>query len=697
MVAAVAGVVAGLCALAVVADARPVRDAVGTAVVLEATADSDAAPGVAGPTEGLWRVELAVDRVDGVAVRARVTAWGDEPWSEVARGERLVVEARLSAADGEDALAWRPVLRERSAPQGLHAASELLRSGLRDATSSLPERLRPLARGMVIGDDAGMPREQRLQMARAGLTHLTAVSGAHFAIVLIAVTVVLRLVLRNRRVAAAVSGAVMGMLVVVVFPEPSVVRAATMASAMCTALWWGRPAQSLPALCCGVTGVAIVDPRLAVEPGFAMSVAAVAAIALWAPALAMRLAPHVTPVLAHPLAVCIAAQGAVMPLLAMIGGEVGPWSVAANLAVGWCAAPVTLIGLAALVMDPFSAETAVALATVSGWCAWPVDAAARAADRLPFADLTVPPGPWGAAASAVVVGVFAALTFAARVRLGLLTAAAVGALVLASVPWGLALFAPRAPGDWLVVACDVGQGDAMLLRSAESSAVMIDTGTADGRAVECLRRYGVTRVDLLIITHPHADHDGAAAQVAARMPVMEAWVSARQSEDGGDVIAALAARGVPLRAVSQGTTAAVGAVNVTVLAPGAQGAQSMGVNDASLVTHATVAGVSVLALGDLEHEGQRSLASSMGAVVVDVVKLPHHGSDRQDPQLASRVTARLAVVSVGAGNSYGHPSPDALDLWGERAGELLRTDLCGDIVVVAGPAVATSCPMNMAG
>src|SRR5690606_39528154 len=65
--------------------------------------------------------------------------------------------------------------------------------------------------------------------------------------------------------------------------------------------------------------------------------------------------------------------------------------------------------------------------------------------------------------------------------------------------WGLALFAPRAPGDWLVVACDVGQGDAMLLRSAESSAVMIDTGTADGRAVECLRRYGVTRVDLLKI------------------------------------------------------------------------------------------------------------------------------------------------------------------------------------------------------
>jgi len=293
--------------------------------------------------------------------------------------------------------------------------------------------------------------------------------------------------------------------------------------------------------------------------------------------------------------------------------------------------------------------------------------------------------------------VFVTLTFAARVRLGLLTMAVTGALLVAGVPLGSALFAPHARGDWLVVACDVGQGDAMLLRSAESSAVMIDTGTADGRGVECLRRYGVTRVDLLILTHPHADHDGAAAQVAALVPVTQAWVSARQSEDGADVIAALASRGVPVAEVSQGATAAVGAVSVTVIAPGAQGAQSMGVNDASLVTHATVAGVSVLALGDLEHEGQRSLASSMGAVVVDVVKLPHHGSDRQDPQLASTVTARLAVVSVGAGNPYGHPAPDALDLWAARAGQLLRTDLCGDIVVVAGPAVATSCPMNMAG
>jgi competence protein ComEC len=695
VLAMVAGFIGWLGGSLAVTGAQPVTDSVGSTAMVLATAVSDSAPGVAGPTQDLWRVELAVSAVDGIPCRARVVVWGDDDWAGIVRGERLTVTAQLDAAKGgASAIAWRPTISARDGPRGVDAAIAELRAGLRSATAGLPARLQPLTRGMVIGDDSGMSPEQRAQLAVAGLSHLTAVSGSHFAIVLVTVTAVLRLVVRSRRTVAVATSLAMGLLIALVFPEPSVVRAATMAAALCTALWWGRPAHALPALCAGVIAVSAVDPRLASEPGFAMSVAAVAAIALWAPALAARLQHSVPPLVAHPLAVCIAAQCAVLPVLALIGGGVGPWSVLANLAVGWCAAPVTLIGLAAVLVAPVCAPAATALATASGWCAWPVDAAARLASSLPGAELTVPPGPLGAAASAGGVAVLVMLTFATRVRLG---GTALGGMLLLGVLVTVAV--PRltmapVPGDWLVVACDVGQGDAMLLRTANHAAVVIDVGPPDGAGPECLKRYGVRRIDLLIITHPHADHEGALPKILADVPVAQAWVSPAEPDA---TIRELERSGVPVRVASDGDVAEFGDVQVMVLAPlgPPHGEDNTDLNDASVVTLATVQGVTVLGLGDLEHEGQLELARVLPPVVVDLVKVPHHGSDRQERALSELVSARVAVVNVGAENTYGHPAPDALAVWGERSGTVLRTDECGDVVITRGPALATACLRGM--
>jgi len=472
-----------------------------------------------------------------------------------------------------------------------------------------------------------------------------------------------------------------------------------MAAAICASRWWGRPAQALPALSGGVIAVSALDPRLACEPGFAMSVAAVLAIAVWAPALAVRVERVAPPVLAHPLSVCFAAQAAVLPLIALIDGGVSPWSVAANLAVGWFVAPVTLTGLGAVLVSPISSGIAHALATAAGWSAWPVDAAARAAANLPGAQLMVPPGAVGAAASGLALAIVVSLTFATRLRLGLPALATVAALGALAIPLIPRLLAPVAPSDWLVVACDVGQGDAMLLRSGRHSAVVIDVGPEDGSGPSCLRRYGVNRIDLLVITHPHADHEGALPQVLDHIPVSRAWISPAESEDPTAATRALVAAGVPVTVVHTGSQVTVSGVSVLVLAPqgNAVGEGSTGLNDASIATLSTVSGVTVLGLGDLEHEGQRDLARRLGGIVVDVVKVPHHGSDRQEPELAALVSARVAIVSVGAHNTYGHPSPDALALWGARAGVLLRTDQCGDVVVTPGPALASACPTGMAG
>jgi competence protein ComEC len=188
-------------------------------------------------------------------------------------------------------------------------------------------------------------------------------------------------------------------------------------------------------------------------------------------------------------------------------------------------------------------------------------------------------------------------------------------------------------------------------------------------------------------------------QVLAEVPVERAWISPAETEEPTESTRALLESGVPVTVAHAGERATVGAVSVLVIAPSgdAVGEGSTGLNDASVVTLSTVSGVTVLGLGDLEHEGQRELARGLAPVVVDVVKVPHHGSDRQEAALANLVSARVAVVSVGAHNTYGHPSPDALTLWGARVGVLTRTDLCGDVVITPGPSLATSCPSDMAG
>ena len=239
----------------------------------------------------------------------------------------------------------------------------------------------------------------------------------------------------------------------------------------------------------------------------------------------------------------------------------------------------------------------------------------------------------------------------------------------------------------------------MLLRSGERSAVVIDVGPPDGAGLACLKRYAVDRIDLLVITHPHADHEGALPQASEDIPIARAWISPAEGARPTGSTRALQRAGVPVTVVHAGDVLAIGDVALTVLAPVAEavGEGSTGLNDASVVTLATVDGVTVLGLGDLEHEGQRHLAARLAPLVVDVVKVPHHGSDRQEPMLAEVVNARVGVVSVGAHNTYGHPSPDALALWRARVGTLARTDLCGDVVIVDGPALATSCPTDVGG
>jgi competence protein ComEC len=258
--------------------------------------------------------------------------------------------------------------------------------------------------------------------------------------------------------------------------------------------------------------------------------------------------------------------------------------------------------------------------------------------------------------------------------------------------------------------CDVGQGDATVLRSGHDRAVLVDAGPDPGLVDACLRRLGVRHLDLVLLTHFHADHVGGLAGALSGRLAHKILVSplAEPAENVAAVLRLAATVSVPVETAlprQQGVCAADGwSVGWRVLTPSGpltppappETDQSDVINESSVAVAADVRGpsgdVRAVLLGDLETEGQRVLADRLAAGAdalggpVDVVKVAHHGSAKQHERLYRQIDARVGLIGVGAGNDYGHPSPSALALLRRAGVAILRTDTSGDLAIAGTPA-----------
>ncbi|MET3803875.1 competence protein ComEC [Nakamurella sp. UYEF19] len=651
---------------------------------------ADAAPNPDGSPPGQWLVsghaDLAsiADTEFEPAMDISLMATGDR-WAHLVPGERIRAAGLLTPDDYS--ILPGVTLKARSGPEMLarapwwHRAGATVRERLVRSASGLSPDAKGLLPGLVVGNTDGIPPDLAADAKVTGLTHLLAVSGSHFA--LLCGLAVLLLRGAGPRIAAAGGAVVVIGLIVLVGPGPSVLRAAVMGSIALLAMSVGRNRTALPALAAAAILLLLYDPTLARSVGFALSVQATAGLILLAPVWSKALQRRGWPAgFADLLAVPVAAHVATMPVIAALSGAVSLASIPANLLAAPVVPPALVIGMAAALLGPWWPGAARSLAGIDQplleWIAF-------VAHRL--ASWQSASLPWPASVPGVL-----ALAGLLMVGMLILRHRKVRALLLAVVVGAAMILVPAQvisvgwpPPDWVLTACEVGQGDGMVLSTGEpGTGVVVDAGPDPDLIDACLTRLGISTVPLIVLTHLHADHvDGLAGVLAGRSVGAIGVGPDRDAPPAWRKINQLAAaQGVPVVGLPKGTTWGSGALRFEVLGPeGAFRGTDSDENNDSVVLMAQIAGIRILMTGDIENEAQQQLLDDRVDLRADVMEQPHHGSAKVLPAFVAAVHPTVSAIGVGLGNDYGQPSPKALAQLTAIGTTILRTDLQGDAVV----------------
>jgi competence protein ComEC len=660
------------------------------------------------PDQRSWGTTVAVARLErdgpgaGERVLLRATAHGGvrARWPRSPTGAVVRVRGRVRALGPADdfervrgahaQIAVESVVPTGRRRGGVAGALDGVRRRAEGALSrALPANEAALARGMVLGQDDALSDEVRDEFRASGLSHLLAASGTNVALLaalVVAVATAVGLGLTGRMLLAL---AAIAAYVPLAGGGPSIQRAGVMGAAGLLAVLAGRPASRWYALLLAAAATLALNPRSVADVGWQLSFGAVVALLAIGPGLAAGLRRAVPAVLAEALALTVAATIGTAPLLAVHFGSVSIVSLGANLLAAPVVAPIMWLGAVAAALGQVAPGLAAVPTALAGYPLGYLEWLAGAAARLPAAQAAVGLSPLGAVvAYAAFAGI--AITLRAqgpalrrwvpRRRRGVLVAAVAAGLALSV---GVARSrAPAPPAGLRVSFLDIGQGDATLIQHGEH-ALLVDTGPPGGPVVRRLREAGVRRLDVLVMTHSSADHDGGAAAVLRSFAVGEVL-------DGGEVTqptrGRLAAaeeasrRHIARVASDVGQTVRAGPIVARVLWPSRArtAPRDADPNLRATVLHVRDGEFDLLLSADAESEVLRRIALPQ----VEAMKVPHHGSsDPGLPQVLARLRPQVAVIPVGH-NTYGHPAPSTVAALRAAVPVVRRTDRDGTVRVI---------------
>lgn len=586
-------------------------------------------------------------------------------------------------------IAARATLAQIESTDPINKLAGKIRSSFRKASLTIGGESGALIPGLVLGDISLEGSAFVTDMRRAGLTHLTAVSGENFAIIAAFMLWLMQFIFKQLRTRLIVTTLVLIAFIFLVRPSPSVLRASVMTAVLLYGRAKGERGSALPALGMAIGLLILADPFQAIDPGFALSVSATAGILILSPALISFFARYIrNEKIVEILAIPIAATIFCTPLTVAISGQLSLVSLPANFLASEVVGPITVLGFIAAIISPVLVSLAHLLLLIcKPFSAWIVLIAhfmgAAPLLKLPKSFLGA-----GIALLAIIL-----ITLRRWKIVTFLTVLFVALHFLGSMGW---------PGSsWEVVNCNVGQGDGAVVNLGDGSGIVIDAGPDPTLMDSCLKDLHIDLIPLLILTHFHADHVNGLSGVLAHRRIGSTWITNYQQPALEYAQTMQLLHGMPTTLVSQGEkvsfNSSKGVVTITVLWPKPDfiklpslPGDGSGINNSSIALLITVGSFSFYTSGDTEPPSQAEIVASGLVHHVDLMKVSHHGSAYQDNSLFDLLHPKVALISVGVGNPYGHPAQSTIAALEQRGIKVYRTDRDGAIAVSSDLRISTS-------
>ncbi len=562
----------------------------------------------------------------------------------------------------------------------------------RTATARRIEKLfgrdAPMAKALLIADQHSIPPDMRDRYARAGIIHMLSISGLHVAIIAAAIGLLCQVVRLPQRTGGVVTIVVTAIYVVVIGAPPPAVRSAVMLGTGAISRILQRPTSPWAALALGAFAP-LVSPRTVLDLGYQLSVAGIAGLIASGNLSRRLLAPKLAGwryTVTRDLLTSSVAGIVTAPLVAWYFGRVSLIGPLANLLAGPVVGIIQPTLFLALVLAPLG-NVATFVASACHPLLALFDRIAVAGAAIPGASMVVIPSLPAAALTGLCVALLVSAAVSRYPARHLVAAAG----LLAVIAW-LPVLPQRHHGEVEMHVLDVGQGDAILLRTDRGRWLLFDAGrmwqSGDaGRSTiipYIMRRGG--KLETLVLSHPHMDHLGGAATVVRALHPATFWDAAfaQGSSAYRNVLETIFESHVAWRRVHPGDEIQVDGVNVAFLAPDSAWTTSLAdPNEASTIALVRFGSARFLLVGDAEQAEEGWLLDHVRPDLrADVLKVGHHGSATSsgDDFLAA-VNPQAAIISVGADNDYGHPSADVLAALGRVGARVFRTDREGTIVV----------------